>query len=288
MQRKLMKNLMLVLTLVVLCVAMGMTASAETWGDYEYTVLEDGTVEINDYFGEIDITEIKIPNKIDEKKVTQIGKNSFWGKEYLTRVILPEGIIHIGDAAFFKCHNLEYINIPDSVETIGTGAFSACKLTTIHLPENVRYIDECPFNGCVYLTSITVDEGNPHYSNDNCGVLFNKDKSVLIQYPAGNLRTTYEMPDSVTAVATGAFNYSMNLTNVKFSQNLLSIEEQAFVYCLMLTEVIIPESVESIGAGAFGWCINFTSIVIPKGIQSIGEMAFVVTPFAERVVIKGF
>ena len=71
MKKKLIKNLLLVLTLVVLCLAVGVTASAETWGDYKYSVLENGTIEINKYIG--DDTEITIPSEIDGMMVTKLG-----------------------------------------------------------------------------------------------------------------------------------------------------------------------------------------------------------------------
>ena len=71
MKRKLIKNLLLVLTLVVLCLAVGVTASAETWDGYVYDVLENGTVEITEYIG--DDAEVIIPSEIDGMRVAEIS-----------------------------------------------------------------------------------------------------------------------------------------------------------------------------------------------------------------------
>lgn len=86
---------------------------AETYDDYEYTLLDDGTVEISDYTGSD--TEIQIPSVIDEKSVTSIG-----------------------ESAFSWCSNLSSIEIPDSVTSIGVLAFNGCRsLSSIEIPANV-------------------------------------------------------------------------------------------------------------------------------------------------------
>ena len=88
MKKRMIKNLLLVVVMAVLCVAVGMTASAETWGDYEYAVLEDGTVEIIKYVG--NSTEIEIPAEIDGKSVTKISNEAFNGCYSITGFIVDE------------------------------------------------------------------------------------------------------------------------------------------------------------------------------------------------------
>ena len=73
-----------------------------------------------------------------------------------------------------NCERLENIKIPKSVESIGIGVF----------------------NNCMGLVDITVDENNPCFSSQD-GVLFNKDKTELLQYPIGKSRTSYTIPKSV-------------------------------------------------------------------------------------------
>ncbi len=102
---------------------------------FEWLVLNDGTVKIDDYKG--DDEEIVIPSEIDGKRVTVIGDN-----------------------AFFDCKSLKSINIPDSVTEIGTRAFYGCKsLTLITVPDSVKVIKPFAFRECTSLTSIKLPDG---------------------------------------------------------------------------------------------------------------------------------
>ena len=118
--------------MVVIC---AVCAGAETFGDYEYSVLNDGTVEITDYNGSAE--KVDIPKTIDGKTVTKIGVS-----------------------AFEDCTNFKSITIPDSVTEIGWTAFSGCKrLISITIPDSVTWIGSCAFQDCARLTSITLPDG---------------------------------------------------------------------------------------------------------------------------------
>ena len=72
------------------------------------------------------------------------------------------------------------------VTAIGKFAFEDCEsITSITIPDSVTFIDGWAFWFCKSLTNIIVDENNKNYSNDSNGVLFNKDKTELVRYPAG-------------------------------------------------------------------------------------------------------
>ncbi len=92
-------------------------ASAATYGDYEYSALDDGTVEITDYLGFA--TTLSIPSEIDGKKVTCIGVDAFKYCTSLTSVTIPDSVTSIGDYAFYGCDALTSVTIPDSVTSIG-------------------------------------------------------------------------------------------------------------------------------------------------------------------------
>ena len=241
-----------------------------TSGDYEYTFLDDGTVEISKYIGSD--KEITIPDTIDGKKVTSIGNYVFENCIGLESITIPENITNIEHMAFHYCTNLESINvdvnnniyssidgvlfnkeqdkiiffpynksdsyeIPDSVTSIGNWAFKNCSsLTNITIPNSVTSIGERAFSECANFTSITI-------------------------------------PDSVTSIGEGAFS-SCSLTSITIPDSVTSISNETFSNCYKLTDIIIPNSVTSIGNRAFYACDNLTNITIPNSVTSIGFGAF--------------
>ena len=178
-------------------------------------------------------------------------------------VIIEEGVTTIGARAFFQCESLTSATIPDSVTTIRQHAFAGCiNLTSVIIPDSVILIGKGAFAWCDSLTSITVDSDNQYYSNDEYGALFNKDKTVLVQYPIGNTRTSYTIPDSATEIEDSAFQYCSNLTNITIPDSVKTIGVNAFYSCDNLTSLTIPYSVTTIGEDAFAYCYSLTSITV--------------------------
>ena len=160
-------------------------ASAETYGDFQYSVLDDGTVEITDYNGSAE--KVDIPEKIDGKSVTSIGDYAFDDCESFKSITIPDSVTSIGDSAFEDCINLKSITIPGSVTSIGEWAFNRCaNITSVTIPNSVTSIGNNAFIGCESLTEIKVAAKNVNYASVN-GVLFNKDKSKLVFYPGGKI-----------------------------------------------------------------------------------------------------
>ena len=106
-----------------------------------------------------------------------------------------------------------------------------------------------------------MDEANTAYCSDG-GVLFNKDKTTLLQYPAGKTETTYAVPASVTSIAKYAFAGSNALTEVTLPEGLTDIAEYAFAWCRNLTKISLPESLDNIGKLAFVECSALTELTV--------------------------
>ena len=179
------------------------------------------------------LVSVTIPNG-----VTSIGKQAFAGCYFLTSITIPNGVTSIGEQAFQDCYFLTYITIPNSVTSIGDYAFQNCKsLTSVTIGNSVTSIGEGAFRDCSSLTSINVDANNANYCSIN-GVFFNKDKTTLIQYPIGNTRSEYTIPNSVTSIRSYAFSGCSSLTSVTIPNSVTSIGSYAFAYCKSLTSVI--------------------------------------------------
>ena len=292
---KVKKWLLGLITFAAMVVICAVCAGAETYGDFEYSVLDNGTVEITGYNGSAE--KVDIPEKIDGKNVTSIGKFAFSYCDSLTSITIPDSVTSIGESAFNGCTSLTSITIPDSVTSIGGWAFSGCtsiksitipdsvteigrsafidctSLTSITIPDSVTEIGDYAFHGCSSLTAIDVEVGNNNYTSVN-GVLFNKDKTELICYPARKTDKSYNIPDSVTSIGDSAFYGCTSLTSIRIPNGVTSIGESAFDGCINLTSITIPNSVTSIGGDAFEGCTSLTSITIPNGVTKICASAF--------------
>ena len=158
-------------------------------------------------------------------------------RETLTEVTLDNRTTEINQNAFKNCNSLTSITIPDGVTSIGENAFYYCNsLTSITIPDTVTSIGDYAFHNCSSLTSIEVDQTNTTYSSED-GVLFNKAKTTLIQYPIGNTRTSYIIPSSVTSIGESAFYYCNSLTSITIGKIVTNIYYNAFSNCCALAEV---------------------------------------------------
>ncbi len=225
-------------------------------------------IEISAFSGCSGLTSVTIPDS-----VTEIEKSAFSGCSGLKSVTIPDGVTEIGDNAFEGCTGLTSVTISDSVTEIGSYAFSGCSgLTGVTISNSVTDIGWHAFSDCSGLTSINVDKNNRNYTSEN-GVLFNKDKSSLIQYPGGK-KGAYTISDSVTDIDWNSFENCTGLTSVTIGKGIKEISLEAFSGCTGLTSVTISDSVTLIDSYAFSGCTGLTSVTIPDSVTKIGTSAF--------------
>ena len=178
-----------------------------------------------------------------------------------TSYSIPDSVTSIGYGAFRYCTSLKSITIPDSVTSIEWYAFGNCSsLKSITIPDSVTSIDDNAFFYCTSLKSITIPDSVTSigsYAFDNCTSL-----------------TSVTIPDGVTSIGFKAFFYCTSLTSITIPDSVTSIGDYAFRSCSSLVSVTIPDSVTSIGKYAFEDCKGLTSITIPDSVTSIGDYAF--------------
>ena len=291
---KVKKWLLGLVTFAAMVVICAVCASAETYGDFEYSVRDDGTVEITDYSGSAE--KVDIPEKIDGKSVTSIGDYAFYYCSSLTSVTIPNSVTSIGEYAFGDCANLTNITIPNSVTSICKGAFIDCtSLTSIKIPNSVTRILRDAFRDCTNLTSVTLPESLTYIGSafEGCTSL-----------------TSITIPNSVTYVDAYAFAGCTSLTEIKVAvenpnyvsvngvlynksrtvlicypagkkdknykilDSVTAINRYAFYGCTSLASIMIPDSVTEICESAFSGCTSLTSITIPDSVMSIARFTF--------------
>ena len=214
------KLLACLLSIVLVCAFMFAIPSkkvmADTYGDYEYVVMDDNTVKITGYSGSA--SSLEIPAEINGMPVISIGYMAFALCESITSITIPNSVTSIGGNAFANCPLLVSVLIPDSVTSIGYSAFAYCSsLTNINIPNNVTSIKTGTFAACVSLTSITI-------------------------------------PNSVTSIESNAFSTCFGLKNITIPDSVTSIGKLAFSRCESLDSITIPDSVTSIGENIFYAC----------------------------------
>ena len=221
--------------------------------------------------------ENAIPWSANKDSVTTvvIGPNvksvlpwTFFNYPNLETVVFEEGAVEIGMRAFSNCTALCDARLPKTMTKIDDYAFYFClNLEKIEIPENVSYIGNQAFTvSC--LSGISVDEANQSYSSDSFGVLFNKQKTDLLQAPGllyGN-EGKYVIPNGVTSIAA-----------------------MAFQGCDNLKEVTVPGSVKSIGHEAFFQCGSLQAVYFMGDAPTLGEAVFYMTDFEtwSDVIIQG-
>ena len=224
--------------------------SKEDWHDTQYTnvienaIIENGITNIGKkaFYECGNIKSINIP-----EGVTSIESFAFSGCTSLTSINIPEGVTIIDSWAFDECSSLKNIIIPNSVTSIDIYAFSECSsLESIEISENVTQIGGGIFLGCTNLESINISVNNEDYVSED-GILFNKEKTIIISYPIGRKDIKeYEIPSTVTTLEQYAFAHS-SLESIIIPEGLTDIEMYAFYGCDNLKTLTIPNSVKTIG-----------------------------------------
>lgn len=237
--------------LMVLSLGAAWANGQVTSGDWTYTITEANEATIIAYGGEGGA--VAIPTTIDGYPVRMVGGGwpPIFGfpNETVTSITIPDGVTGIGSAAFYTSTALKSAVIAGSVTSIGSAAFDRCNA----------------------LTNIDVAAANSAYGSID-GVLFDKDATRLITFPAGKAGH-YNVPDGVTSIESEAFSGALDLTSVNIPDSVTSIGDRAFSDCLGLTNATIGNGLRRIGVDAFATCENLASVKIPY-FTTVGFYAF--------------
>ncbi|MBR3760981.1 MAG: leucine-rich repeat domain-containing protein [Ruminococcus sp.] len=267
----------------------------ETCGDYQYAKIEGGAAIV---FCSSEESVITVPAELDGVKITEIYPAAFSACT-ASEIIVSEGIKTIKKTAFDSCPNLKSITLPQSVETIedyvfenclylekidlggavtiGGGVFNSCSaLKELIISGNCKNIGiegENPYMHMTSLEKITVtDGGDGNYSSKD-GILYNKDKSVLVHYPKGKTAKKYTVPDGVKEIFHDAFYGNTVLEEVDLS-DVEVIGISGFEHCDNLSSVKLSKKLKRIEGGAFYDCTNLKEIRLRSSDTEIHEFAF--------------
>lgn len=182
----------------------------------------------------------KVPSNHARLLAESFGlKRPFCKSEVLDTVVLPEGLISIEDSCFRGCHNLQDINIPNSVTRIGDRAFQETGLMAVSLSNTICY-GEYTFYHCDKLCTVTIEDGIeeiPVGCFSSCGLL-----------------ESIDLPTTIRIIRKRAFDECIGLTSLVVPEGVEIIEPYAFADCSSLEEIILPESLRVLAVNAFSGC----------------------------------
>lgn len=246
-----------------------------TWTLDGGTLTISGTGEMYDY----DYNErpwenyvYSIISVVVEDGVTSIGNGAFRGVSYLSKVTLADSIESIGDAAFRFC-SFKEIDLPENLVHIGDGCFDNGRLAgSVRIPPHVQELDNYMFFAC-HITDFTVSPESQYFCSEN-GVVYSKDMTELVLYPAYKTDAEFVIPEQVKYIGGKAFFYNMYLTTIAISDNTEIIRDQAFANCSSLESVEFGKKLSEIEKNAFSGDEKLKELKLPENLKIIGDSAF--------------
>lgn len=225
----------------------------------EFKLSSDGTSYTLSGIGTCTDKIIVIPQTYNDKPVTSISILAFANNNNITGVIIPEGVITLGNRCFSRCQSLTSISLPDSLTTIEWNAFEYCSsLLTVNIDAGASHlttIEKEVFKECSKLASFTIP-----YSVTNIGsAVFSDCNQLTTLYCFGKDANGYNGIGRLRA-----------LENVYFDNSIEKIN--GFSCCPAIKQIVLPTSLKTIGG--FNNCTSLASVVFGDNITTIESYAF--------------
>ncbi len=228
--------------------------------EYPCYSIENGILTYNSTTYYISSETLKVPDYLDDQKVTTIAANSFSNMSHVTAVILPPSVTSIEDGAFADCENLVSFQ-GDNLFSIGAEAFRGCTaLTEFTLPKNVVTLGNNAFQGCTALRKVTLSSRLEELADGlflGCTAL-----------------ETVEIPQGVQTIGADTFALCSALKALELPDTISSIGNNAFLNCSSLTSLTIPDRVTAMGNKAMAGCTALLEVRIGSGITTISQSSF--------------
>ena len=249
----------------------------------------------------------------ENSRVTSIGEGAFMYNYEIKSLTIPATVTELGDGAFRGWSYLTEVVFEEPTKedaelTFGDAVFYQSRIATLNIPAHASDLGGI-FNGLSKLKTIVVDEDNKYYTTVS-GILYDIDKTEMLYFPkeltegytlpdtlqiigpgifeGNNKLETFEVPNTVTTIGTGAFRNS-GLRTLTFEAGNdevgLTIENDAFRDCDRLQSLALPKRTTSIGSYSLAYMDNLTSLSLGEGLTEIGMYAIYTNTNLKSVAI---
>lgn len=256
-------------TVVVSSSASPRSAQALDSGGLTYTDIDGESWEVTGCVAPC-AENLVIPSSVNDKPVTSIGTNAFYGNPTIITVEIPSSVTNIGLYAFsyvtpltsitvpvsnyFKVEqgmlltkdgtelvarpksSLTSLTVPAGIRQIRPGALEGAAPTSLSLPASLEVLPDEALRNLYSLESITVETGNTTFSGID-GVLFNQ--STLLLYPPLKPGASYSIPESTTSIAANAFRDTQFLTSLALPSSLSTVVNDSFARVNNLVSITV-------------------------------------------------
>lgn len=199
--------------------------------------LGDNVVSVGEsaFYNCSSLTSVKIPNR-----VTTIGPGAFYGTAlYNNDMNWTNNVLYVDNCLIEARYGVnDAYEVVEGTRVIADGAFGYMDVVSVDIPGSVQNIGYLAFGNCRNLEVFNVKEENKYYCSVD-GVLFNADKTMLIQYPRAKSEKSYSVPESVNTIGDMALYNCRNIESIIIGSGVASIGEGAFVECYSLNEMLV-------------------------------------------------
>lgn len=286
-----------------------------TSGGQTYTVTAIGVSAFGSFSTRINVSSVFIPATVrsigshafiycnalttvtfaEGSQLKSIGNNAFWGSEQVyprfKEIKIPDSVETIGNGAFRHCQNLERITLPSALQTLSNGTFYGCAaLSEVTFPASLKTIEKSAFGYCRNLSEVKLPASLTtiqSYVFNGCSAL----KTVFYDGSLAQWNHITANKDADNDADKDVLGYSCpSLVTGDYTAQFISVKDDPFAYpppkTVTITKytgtestVILPSKISSwpvtkIGEDAFQDNTTITSVTIPASVTEIGSNAF--------------
>ena len=264
------------------------SSAAATYTLYDYELNEVNEATITKYYG--NVSTLFVPKTLDGYDVVAIGNHAFEKNGYLCNVTIPDSIESIGEGAFRDCTRLHTVKLSAVLKTIPERAFANTALTTVDIPDTVTSLGHYAFADCKKLLDVQLSEnletlGEGVFSGCISLETITIPKSVTgstgdgfyaqrgVFYNCPKLKEVI-LEEGITLVPAYLFLGNSSLETVIIPNTVTTIQAEAFRHAKALTQIVIPDSVTTLEKEAFAECPNLETVILSKNLTQLADSSF--------------